>query len=99
MIDSSRAAKIVTSTGASTRWYALDHSCALVRSVMEHAGGSRSETHLVALIPGPPAEALFGTDGYTEGPPSSLEARSSCDAACDQRRKRRDAEYYRLRSQ
>jgi hypothetical protein len=42
MINSYRVAKVVTNTGASTRWYALDYSCALVRSVMEHAGGSRS---------------------------------------------------------
>ena len=97
MVGSYRAAKIVPDHGASTRWYALDHSCALVRSVMEHAGGSRSETLLIALIPGSPDEALFQTPNYTEGPPSMLEAAASCDASCQQRRQRRDAEYYRLR--
>ena len=92
-----RTAKIVSAGGGSMRWYALDHSCAMVRSVMEHADGSRSEKFLVSLTPGPPADALFQTDGYVEGPPSALATVTTCDPSCEQFRKRRDADYYRLR--
>jgi hypothetical protein len=97
LIGGFRAARIVSASGGSVRWYALDHSCALVRSVMEHPGGSTSEKILVTLVPGSPAESLFQTDGYVEGPPSALSGATSCDASCEQWRKRRDAEYYRLR--
>jgi hypothetical protein len=96
VIGGYRAAKIVSAGGGSTRWYALDHSCAMVRSMMEHADGTKSEKYLVSLAPGAPADALFQTDGYVEGPPSALEVVTGCDSACEQRRKRRDADYYRL---
>ena len=92
-----RAAKIVGANGGAIRWYALDHSCALLRSVMQHPDGSRSEKFLVSLVAGPPSEALFQTDGYVEGLPSALADVTSCDAACERWRKRRDADYHRLR--
>ena len=93
-----RAARIVSTSGGSMRWYALEHSCAMVRSVMEHSGGAKSEKILVSLIPGAPAETLFQSDGYIEGPPSALNpAMTTCDPSCEQFRKRRDAEYHRLR--
>jgi hypothetical protein len=98
MIGGYRAAKIVSTGGGSMRWYALDHSCAMVRSVMEHPGGSKSEKVLVSLVPGPPAETLFQFNGYVEGPPSALDlAATMCDPSCQQFRKRRDADYHRLR--
>jgi hypothetical protein len=97
LIDTYRAAKITRQNGGSTRWYALDHSCALVRSVTEHSDGQKSETHVVALIPGPPDDALFQTHEFIEGPPSANKERASCDAACEAYWTRRDAEYARLR--
>jgi hypothetical protein len=98
MIGGYRSAKIVSTSSGSTRWYALDHACAMVRAVMEHPSGSKSEKVLVSLTPGPPADALFQTDGYVEGPPSALNpAVTTCDTSCEQFRKRRDADYYRLR--
>jgi hypothetical protein len=99
MIGGYRAAKIVSTKGGSMRWYALDHSCAMVHSLMHHPGGSKSEKVLVSLVPGPPAETLFQLDGYLEGPPSALNpAVTTCDPSCEQFRKRRDADYYRLRA-
>lgn len=96
-VDELRAAKVAAADGAATRWYALDHSCALIRSVMQHEGGSRSEKRLVTLLPGPPDPALFDTTGYVEGPPSALEPNTPCDSSCVRRRERRDADYARLR--
>jgi hypothetical protein len=98
VIGGYRAARVVSTRGGSMRWYALDHLCVVVRSVMEHADGSKSEKILVSLVPGPPAEALFQTDGYVEGPPSALGGKTSCiGPSCEQWFTRRDADYHRLR--
>ena len=97
MVGGYRAAKIVSTSGGSMRWYSLDHSCAMVRSVMEHPDGSKSEKVLVSLVPGPAAETLFQFDGYVEGPPSALSTVTTCDPSREQFRKGRDADYHRLR--
>jgi hypothetical protein len=97
MVGGYRAAKLSRS-GGSTRWYALDHSCAMVRAVMQHPDGSQSEKVLVSLVAGSPAETLFQTDGYAEVRPSALNpSMTPCDPSCEQFRKRRDADYDRLR--
>jgi hypothetical protein len=42
-----------------TRWFALDHGCAMVKFREDWGGRGYSEKNLIALIPGEPAATLF----------------------------------------
>jgi hypothetical protein len=89
-IEGYRALRVVR--GSVTRWFALDHGCALLRQRVE-TGKEVSEAHLVALTPGEPATELFAVPGdYAERPPSArAPARANCDPECQARRTARSA--------
>ena len=97
-----RAAKLVA--GSHTRWFALDHGCAVLKRIYDWGESGKSEQVLVSLIPGEPSPALFALPShYREGPPSAFadEPSGTCDAKCRETRtahfQRADTTYYRNR--
>ena len=80
--------------GKTTAWYALDHGCAYVGSVMDFGTHGSSRFELVALTPGEPEASLFATGPeYKEGPPSSLAPAlaANCNKECVEHLRERDA--------
>jgi hypothetical protein len=99
-----RTVKIVS--GSTTRWFALDHACALIRRTNNYMSQGSSQLELVSLTPGEPDDALFQIPAdYQEGAPSAFVAAPSadCDAACRESQKRHlerlDKSYYSNRPQ
>jgi len=105
-IDGYRAVKVTARKAPVTQWFALDHGCALLRSIMTFRGGQgSSEMHLLTLVPGEPEARLFLVpESYKEGPPSALAppVKSPCPADCQEQRRNRfvamDKEYHEMRS-
>lgn len=102
MIGIHRVAKYVkpaVDDRQSTSWYAMDVDCLKVRYLVQYAGLEESATHLVTIVPGPPAGALFDTSNFAEGPPSTLtnDGSKNCDADCVTRKQRRDKAYFEHR--
>ena len=81
-----RAARVERSD--MTSWYAVEHGCAPVKTVMDWGKQGRSEKILVSLTPGEPDPALFTVAStYEEVPPSGLhsdEPGEDCGPDCQQ---------------
>jgi hypothetical protein len=96
--DGYRAAKVMHR--GQTSWFALDYSCALVRSRITWDNGAFNEKRLVALVKGEPDPALFHiANGYREVPPSQWHYRDGAEIPQSDRNlmKKLDDQYYKQR--